>query len=69
MRILFLASGNGGTMKFVHQAMHKMKINGEVVAILSDRECGAIDYARKQFIPCQVFKPWKEKNMYYSWDW
>ena len=61
MRILFLASGNGGTMKFVHQAMRKMKIDGEVVAIISDRECGAIDFARKQFIPYKVFIPWKEK--------
>lgn len=49
-------------MKFVHQAMQKLRIDGYVVAVISDRECGAIDYARKQFIPYQVFKPWKEKN-------
>lgn len=62
MRILFLASGNGGTMKFVHQAINVLNIDAEIVGVLSDRECGSIEYARKNGIPVHAFTPWREKT-------
>lgn len=62
MKILFLASGNGGTMKFIHHAIKELNLNAEIVAVLSDRECGSVDYALANNIPCKVIKPWKEKT-------
>lgn len=61
IKILFLVSGNGGTLKFVHHAMKTLNLDAEIVAAISDRECGAIDFSCKIMIPCHIFKPWKEK--------
>lgn len=62
MRILFLVSGNGGTIKFIHQAVRELNIDAQIVAAISDRECGAIEYAKNNNIPHKIFKPWREKT-------
>lgn len=62
MKILFLASGNGGTLKFVHQAVRELNFKAEIVAVISDRDCGAIEYAERNDIPNRVFKPWREET-------
>lgn len=62
MRILFLASGNGGTMKFVHHAIKELKLDAEIVGVISDRECGSIEYARNNGILVHTFNPWREKT-------
>lgn len=55
IKIIFLVSGNGGNLKFVCEYM---KLYGnryiEIIAVIADRNCGAIDYARSQAIPTHV---------------
>ena len=63
MKILFLASGNGGTLKFVHQAVRELNIKAEIVTVISDRDCGAIEYAKRNDIPNKIFKPWRDKTI------
>ena len=62
MRILFMASGNGGTMKFVHQAINVLSLDSEIVAVISDRMCGAVEYAQSNDIPTKVLIPWRENT-------
>lgn len=42
-RILFLVSGNGGNLVFIHQLSNIF--NFEIVGVLSDRSCRALQYA------------------------
>ncbi|MCC2547903.1 hypothetical protein LJY25_15745 [Hymenobacter sp. BT175] len=44
--IAFLASGNGGTLKFVHQAAQRLGLPLSIGDVVADRDCGALDYAR-----------------------
>jgi len=64
MKIVFLASGNGGTMKFIHQAIDVLNLDTEVSAVISDRDCGAINYAVANEIPNVIIKPWRERTEY-----
>jgi phosphoribosylglycinamide formyltransferase-1 len=52
--ILFLASGNGGNLKFFHQALTQGLLAGIRLSVVADRECGAIEYAKKNGLPHQV---------------
>ncbi len=61
MNIIFLVSGNGGTLKFVHQAISVIGLDATITAVLSDRVCGAIEYAKKNDIPSIIIKPWNDK--------
>lgn len=50
-RIVFLCSGGGGNLRFVNTALKKGYFgNAILAAVLTDRECGANDYARKNGI-------------------
>ena len=44
--ILFLGSGNGGTLKFVSEAIKKHNLDLKIIAVVSDRECKALEYAK-----------------------
>ncbi|MBT2558735.1 hypothetical protein J7E24_13130 [Hymenobacter sp. ISL-91] len=46
IKIAFLASGNGGTLRFIHQANQRLQLGLQVVAVVADRPCGALDYAQ-----------------------
>lgn len=47
MRIVFLCSGGGGNLRFVKQAIEKGWFGtASLVGVLTDRECGANEYAR-----------------------
>ncbi len=46
-KIVFLASGNGGTLKFTFFAIKKLGLNFEISAVIADRECGALEFAKK----------------------
>lgn len=47
MRIIFLCSGGGGNLRFVKQATEQGWFgNANLVAVLTDRECAANEYAR-----------------------
>lgn len=62
MKVLFLASGNGGTMKFFHQTIKELSLEAEIVAVISDRDCGSVEYARNNGIPTRIFIPWRDKT-------
>jgi len=53
LRIGFLVSGNGGTLKFIHLALQHLNLPFTVAIVIADRACGALDYARAVKIPCQ----------------
>ncbi len=63
MKILFLASGNGGTMKFLHQALKIIDVEADIIAVIADRDCGAVEYAMNNEIPTFIFRHWKEETM------
>lgn len=50
--ILFLCSGGGGNLRFVHQAIKNGWLpDWHHIAVITDRECSAKEYARLQKIP------------------
>jgi len=48
--IIFLVSGDGGNLKFFHFALEKNLISELKLIVIADRECGAIEFARKNGI-------------------
>lgn len=62
VKILFLASGNGGTMKFIHQAIQILHLDFEISAVLTDRRCGASEYSSKCNIPTYIYDKWREQT-------
>lgn len=62
VKILFMASGNGGTMKFIHQAIQSLHLDFEISAVLTDRHCGASEYSTKCNIPIYVYDKWREQT-------
>lgn len=47
IRIVFLCSGGGGNLRFINQASENGWLsNAAIVAVLTDRECAANEYAR-----------------------
>jgi phosphoribosylglycinamide formyltransferase-1 len=47
--ILFLCSGGGGNLRFVHEVVKNGWIRKwSKIAVVSDRECPAVDYAKRQ---------------------
>jgi phosphoribosylglycinamide formyltransferase-1 len=68
MNIVFLSSGGGGHLKFVHEMINNsdsaLKNLFRVKAVVADRECGALDYAKENNISSYLhtFKRNKEQN-------
>ncbi len=52
LNVLFLASGNGGTIKFLHQAIKVLKLPIRITALIADRDCGALEFAKQLGIVC-----------------
>jgi len=52
-KIVFLGSGGGGNLKFINEYT-KIIPEVNVCGVLSDRECGAINYAKKENIFSEV---------------
>lgn len=51
-KILFLCSGGGGNLRFIHQAVLLGWLpSWQNIAVITDRECPAADYARQHKIP------------------
>ncbi len=48
LRIAFLASGNGGNLKFLRVAQHSGLVAGPELSVIADRPCASLDYAREQ---------------------
>jgi phosphoribosylglycinamide formyltransferase-1 len=53
--LVFLASGNGGNLKFIDQCLRRGRLAGHRLArVIADRECGSVDYARRVGLPASV---------------
>lgn len=52
-RIVFLVSGGGGTIRFVHQALRRMNVDARVVGAIADRDCDALAWASDQGLETQ----------------
>ena len=52
-KVLFLVSGNGGTLKFLYKAIQEMNLSFSIVGVLADRDCGALNFAKEKKIPYQ----------------
>lgn len=50
-RIIFLGSGGGGNLKFVHSYFKDIRDIFEIVSVITDRKCGASEYAINNSIP------------------
>jgi phosphoribosylglycinamide formyltransferase 1 len=63
-KIIFLGSGGGGNLKFIHQYSLIYPNLFSVVMVITDRECGASDYADEMKIPHKIhsFKRTKEQD-------
>jgi phosphoribosylglycinamide formyltransferase 1 len=57
-KILFLVSGDGGTLKFVFYALKALKLESRFIVskVIGDRHCGAIDFARRVGLECQIIQ-------------
>lgn len=50
-KIIFLASGNGGTLEFIKKCIdNNVLMDFTIECVISDRECGALEYARRMGI-------------------
>jgi len=56
IKIGFLTSGNGGTLKFIHLSQIKYNLNFSVQFVIADRDCGAMKYAVNNSIPSHIVK-------------
>jgi phosphoribosylglycinamide formyltransferase-1 len=49
--VIFLVSGNGGNLKFIYHAIRILNLPLTLSLVISDRDCGAINFAKKICIP------------------
>lgn len=49
-RIVFLVSGDGGTLKFLYYAIELLNANFQIVGVLADRECNSLNFASNKNI-------------------
>ena len=55
LRILFLCSGGGGNLRFIHETVNQQWLHDTVICgVLTDRECGANHFSVKNNIENQV---------------
>jgi phosphoribosylglycinamide formyltransferase 1 len=52
--ILFLVSGNGGTLKSVYYAIERLGWDVGIDKVISDRECGAVEFAKSRGLDATV---------------
>lgn len=62
IKILFFASGNGGTLRFICESIKHLHLPWEVVGVISDRICGATEYASNCSIKVECFSPWTKNT-------
>lgn len=60
-KIVFLVSGGGGTLRFIHKAILELKINLSIVCVIADRVCEAYNYSRHSDIPTYMISYSKSK--------
>lgn len=55
-RIVFLVSGEGGSLKFVYYALASMRPNIQIVGVIGDRDCMALEFGKKNKIYSKKIK-------------
>ncbi len=53
-KLLFLASGGGGNLKFIKQCIEEGIIKNCDVEMIADRDCGAYIYAKNSGLPAKI---------------
>lgn len=61
-KIIFLVSGNGGTLKFLCAAINALQLPLEIVKVVADRKCGAYDFACAKKIDAEIISYNQENN-------
>ena len=59
--IIFLASGNGGNLKFFYLAQKRNIVSNIRLSVIADRECGSISFARENSLENYVIN-YKKSN-------
>lgn len=49
-KIVFLVSGRGGSLIFINEAIKTLHLPFEIIAVIADRECNALNYAENNGI-------------------
>ncbi len=62
--ILFLVSGKGGSLKYIHQALLLLQLSEklEISAVIADRECDALRYSKANNLPSYTIKYNRKEN-------
>ncbi|TBX71224.1 hypothetical protein EZL74_01585 [Flavobacterium silvisoli] len=55
-KVVFLVSGGGGSLKFVYYALQTLKMNVQVIGVIADRDCAALEFASKKNIYSKKIK-------------
>lgn len=55
-KVVFLVSGNGGTLKFIYRAIQQLNLPLEVSGVFADRDCGALAFAQTVGLPHQQLR-------------
>lgn len=53
-KIAFLVSGEGGSLKVVVEAIERLRLPWQICLVLADRECGALEFARRRQLPAAL---------------
>jgi len=61
-KIIFLGSGGGGNLKFIHEYSQFHSDIIKVVSVITDRKCGASDYALHKGIPFEIMSFKREEK-------
>lgn len=60
--LVFLASGNGGNLKFFFLALRHSIVHNVRLTVIADRACGSIDFARKNNLENYLIKYKRTEN-------
>ncbi len=61
-KIVFLVSSNGGSLKFIYYALENCYNDIEIVGVIGDRTCGAIEFAKSKEIYAKKIKYSRTNN-------
>ena len=61
-KIIFFGSGGGGNLKFIYEYFQSYNNLFKVVSVITDRFCGASEFALKNGIPLRIMSFNREKN-------
>lgn len=53
-KIVFLVSGNGGTLRFLFHAIRIFDLPFDITMVIADRDCAALQWAKNNQIECKI---------------